>query len=245
MFEKIKDWIIRGVSKMFSKSTIEQALKMPCAISNEMDKAMGLWFKIYTNNAPWLDNEVASLELGASIAGEFARLTTLEMKSEITGSKRANFLQEQYSKVLDNLKEKLEIGNAVGGLIFKPYVKNNQICIDIIPQTDLKPLKFDNAGNIISAVFTSQIQKNKVIYTRLETHTLQGSNYVIENRVYKTSEYNSNILGTKTYLNDVEEWKELSERAIISNIDKTLFSYYKVPIANNIDPKSPLRSFYI
>ena len=100
MFEKIKEWFLRGIDKMLSKSTIEDALKVKTAISNEMDKAMNLWLKIFTNNAPWLNEEVRSLQLGASIAEEFARLITLEMKSEVTGSARADYINKYYQKVL-------------------------------------------------------------------------------------------------------------------------------------------------
>ncbi|MEG0872974.1 MAG: phage capsid protein [Clostridia bacterium] len=240
MFDKIRDWIVRGLDKMFSKSTIEEALKVPVAISKEMDNAMELWLKIYTNNSPWLNKDVKSLELASSIAGEFARLTTLEMKTEITGSKRSDYLQEQYKKALKDLKSNLELGNAVGGMIFKPYVKNKDICIDIISQTYFKPLKFDNAGNIISAVFTSQIQKGKTIYTRLETHTLNNNVYTVENKVYKNDNYISSMLGKLVSLTDVEEWSDLSESVTIKGIEKPLFAYYKVPIANNIDTKCSL-----
>ncbi len=84
MFDKLKDWILRGIDKMLVKSTVEEALKVKTAVSDEMDKAMDLWLKIFTNNAPWISKEVPSLQLGASIAEEFARLITLEMKSEET-----------------------------------------------------------------------------------------------------------------------------------------------------------------
>lgn len=240
MFEKIKEWFLRGIDKMLSKSTIEEALKVKTAISNEMDKAMNLWLKIFTNNAPWLNEEVGSLQLGASIAEEFARLITLEMKSEVTGSARADYINEVYQKVLEDLKSHLALYNAVGGGFFKPYVKNNRFYIDYIPQTDCKPLKFDNAGNITSMVFSSQITKGDKIYTRLETHTLQDTNYIIENKVYVTESYNSSMLGRATSLSEVAEWSELSERTIIQNIEIPLFAYYKVPLSNNIDTKSCL-----
>lgn len=240
MFERIKDFILRGIDKMLSKSTIEEALKVKTAISNEMDKAMNLWLKIFTNNAPWLNEEVSSLQLGASIAEEFARLITLEMKSEVTGSARADYINEYYQKVLEDLKSELALFNAVGGGFFKPYVKTNKFYIDYIPQTDCKPLKFDNAGNIISIVFSSQITKGDKIYTRLETHTLSGTNYIIENKVYVTESYNSSILGRATSLSEVAEWSELSERTVIENIERPLFAYYKVPLTNNIDTKSCL-----
>ncbi len=240
MFEKIKEWFLRGIDKMLSKSTIEEALKVKTAISNEMDRAMDLWLKIFTNNAPWLNKEVSSLQLGASIAEEFARLITLEMKSEVTGSERADFINEQYQKVLEDIKSKLGLFNAVGGGFFKPFIKQNKFYIDYIPQTDCKPIKFDSAGNITSIVFSSQVSKGDKIYTRLETHTLQGTNYIVENKVYVTESYNSSMLGRVASLFEVEEWSDLRERTVIENIEIPLFSYYKVPLTNNIDTKSCL-----
>lgn len=225
---------------MLSKSTVEEALKVKTAVSFEMEAAMNLWLKIFTNNAPWLNEEVRSLQLGASIAEEFARLITLEMKSEVTGSTRADYINQYYQKVLEDLKSELALFNAVGGGFFKPYVKANKFYIDYIPQTDCKPLKFDSAGNITSMVFSSQITKGDKIYTRLETHTLQGTDYIIENKVYVTESYNSTMLGRISSLSEVAEWSELSERTIIQNIERPLFAYYKVPLSNNIDTKSCL-----
>ena len=240
MFEKVKKWFLRGIDKMLSKSTVEEALKVKTAVSFEMEAAMNLWLKIFTNNAPWLNEEVRSLQLGASIAEEFARLITLEMKSEVTGSTRADYINQHYQKVLEDLKSELALFNAVGGGFFKPYVKANKFYIDYIPQTDCKPLKFDSAGNITSMVFSSQITKGDKIYTRLETHTLQGTDYIIENKVYVTESYNSTMLGRISSLSEVAEWSELSERTIIQNIERPLFAYYKVPLSNNIDTRSCL-----
>lgn len=240
MFEKIKEWFLRGIDKMLSKSTVEEALKVKAAVSYEMETAMNLWLKIFTNNAPWLDDEVKSLQLGASIAEEFARLITLEMKSEVTGSTRAEYINEYYKKVLEDIKTHLALYNAVGGGFFKPYVKNNKFYIDYVPQTDCKPLKFDSAGNITSIVFSSQISKGNKYYTRLEIHTLEDTNYTIENKAYVTETYNSSRLGREISLLDVQEWADLEPKTVIKNVERPLFAYYKVPLTNNIDTKSCL-----
>lgn len=240
MFDKIKDWFLRGIDKMLSKTTVEEALKVKTAVSEDMEVAMRLWLEIFTNNAPWLSKDIHSLQLGASIAEEFARLITLEMKSEVTGSKRAEYINEYYQKVLEDIKTHLALFNAVGGGFFKPYIKNNQFYIDYIPQTDCKPLKFDNAGNITSIVFSSQIAKRDKTYTRLETHTLSGSNYIVENKAYVTESYNSSMLGRPIKLGEIPEWAELQEKVILENIERPLFAYYKVPLTNNIDTKSCL-----
>lgn len=225
---------------MLSKSTVEEALKVKTAVSFEMETAMNLWLKIFTNNAPWLNEEVRSLQLGASIAEEFARLTTLEMKSEITGSVRADFINEYYQKVLEDLKSHLALYNAVGGGYLKPFVKNNRFYIDYVAQTDCKPLQFDSAGNITSMVFSSQITKGDKRYTRLEVHTLEDTNYTIENKAYVTESYNSPMLGREISLFEVSEWADLEPRTVIENIEKPLFAYYKVPLTNNIDAKTCL-----
>lgn len=244
MFEKFLNWI-KGVVKMFSKETINNILDVNIAISSDMANAITLWENIYENEAEWLKkDEIESLELGASIANEFARLTTLEMKTEITGSERANFLDKQYKKVLEHLNEKLEIGNAVGGLLFKPYVKNNQLYVDLVRGSCFYPTDFDSSGNIIGGIFASQLTKNEIIYTRLEYHRFYENglqddiNYIIKNVAYRSND--KSILGTKIDLSKIAEWKDIQEITAIKYLQKPLFSYYKPPIANNIDPDSPL-----
>ena len=244
MFEKFLNWI-KGVIKMFGKDTIKNALGVNVAISSDMANAITLWEKIYENEADWLKkDEVESLELGSAIANEFTRLTTLEMKTEITGSTRADFLNEQYKKMLENLNDNLEIGNAVGGLIFKPYVKDNKLFVDLVRGSCFYPTEFDSSGNVIAGIFTSQITKRDYIYTRLEYHkfyeqALEGDiNYIIKNVVYKSND--KSTLGTRVKISNIQEWKNIQEQTAIKYVKKPLFSYYKPPIANNIDPESPL-----
>lgn len=245
MFQKILNFIKGAIGKMFSKGTIQEALNVEIAISNDMANAITLFEKIYMNEAPWLKkDEVESLELGSSIANEFTRLTTLEMKSDITGSSRADFLNEQYQKLKDNLNKNLEIGNAVGGLVFKPYVKDGQLYVDLVKGSCFYPTEFNSSGDIIAGIFTSQITKGNAIYTRLEYHKfyekpLKGDiNYTIKNVAYRSND--NSILGTKIDLIKIPEWANIQEETAIKYLKKPLFSYYKPPVANNIDLESPV-----
>ena len=244
MFEKFLNWI-KGVIKMFGKDTIKNALGVNVAISSDMANAITLWEKIYENEADWLKkDEVESLELGSAIANEFTRLTTLEMKTEITGSTRADFLNEQYKKMLENLNDNLEIGNAVGGLIFKPYVKDNKLFVDLVRGSCFYPTEFNSSGEIIAGIFTSQTTKGNDIYTRIEYHKFYENplendiNYIIKNVVYKSND--KSTIGTRVKISNIQEWKNIQEQTAIKYVKKPLFSYYKPPIANNIDPESPL-----
>lgn len=223
---------------MIGKSTIESELNIDIAISSKLEAKIREWGNIYENKAPWLNKDVKSLELSSSVASEFVRLTTAEMKTEITGSARASFLQEQYKKMLKNLSDNLEKGNARGGIILKPYVKNGQIFIDFVIQGNFYPISFDDTGKIISIVFATQKTEGNYIYTRLEYHRLEGTDYYISNTAYKSN--NNSSLGKKINLLEIPEWKDIENEVKIENIEKPLFAYYKPPIANNVDAKSPL-----
>lgn len=244
MFEKFLNWI-KGVIKMFSKETIKSALDVNLAISQQMSDAISLFEKIYMNEAPWLkEGEIESLELGAAIANEFTRLTTLEMKTEITGSARAEFLNKQYNKLKDKLNENLEIGNAVGGLVFKPYVKDGKIYVDLVKGSCFYPTEFNSSGEIIAGIFVSQITKGEYTYTRLEYHKFfekaieNNVSYTIRNVAYKSDD--SATLGIKIDMSKIPEWANIQEETAIQYVERPLFSYYKPPIANNIDPESPV-----
>ena len=69
---------------------------------------------------------------------------------------------------------------------------------------------------------------------------------VVENKAFKAQIRNEDEdteqeLGKEIPLSDVERWNGISEEpVIIDNVDKPLYGLFKVPLANNIDMKSPL-----
>ena len=223
---------------MFSKNNIEDALNIEIAVSTEMELKIQKWGQMYKNEAPWINEDIKSLELPSAIANEFVRLTMSEFNTDITGGARATYIKNIYYNAVKKLPDNLEHGNAKGGLVLKPYVKNNSIFVEFIQQGYFFPTEYDDTGKIIGAIFVSQKTKGEDIYTRLEYHTLQGTDYFIINKAFKSKDEND--LGDEILLSQVEEWKNIQEKTKIEHIEKTLFSYYKPPIANNIDVKSPL-----
>ena len=83
---------------MVGKSTVEEALKIEVAMSDEMADAIDLWSSMYNDSAPWLNNTTKSMNMPSLIANEVARLVTIEAESQITGSARADYLNEQYQR---------------------------------------------------------------------------------------------------------------------------------------------------
>jgi A118 family predicted phage portal protein len=238
MFQQIIQWIRERLQKMLNTNDMKRVTGSDIAINPLMVSALNLWSLIYQNKAPWLNVDVHSLNLGAAIASELARTVTIEMKAEVSGSPRADFVNEQIKPLLGSIRNNTEYAAAKGGLVFKPYVKGGAIVIDCIQADMLYPTAFDSNGNMTGAVFVDQRTIGGRYYTRLESHNLIGTNYEITNTAYMSSVQKE--LGGSVSLESVADWAELEPYAIIQNVDRPLFAYFKMPFANNIDSTSPL-----
>ena len=121
---------------------------------------------------------------------------------------------------------------------------------DFIQADCFYPFAFDSSQNITDVAFVQTITRGGYVYTRLERHKLNVNDVVIENYAFRSTlnanqeVYNSNFgeltLGTEIPLTEVPEWKDIPPKAIINNVDRLLFGYFKMPEANTIDPHSPL-----
>ena len=230
MFDRLKEIWGRVKAVVFDKGTIKNALREDVAMPDSMASAINIWSEMYTGNN--------GLKLPSAIAGEIARLISVEMKSEVSGSTRADFLNKKYSDIVSDIRIPLEYGCAKGGLVFKPYVSNGNIEVDYIQADSFFPLHFDNSGKITAAVFVERRTKGETYYTRLERHELNGATYTIKNKAYMS--LSSSTLGNTISLETVEEWKELQEEMSFGNVQKPLFGYFKPATANTVDPSSPL-----
>lgn len=242
MFSKLKDVIGKLVRRIFRKETIEQKLEVNVAISDDIAKGIELWGKVYKNKAPWLNKNVKSMNLASSISKEMAKLATIEFDSEIVGNE---YLNKQYQEVIKEIRNYTEYACAKGGLVFKPYVNGENIEIDLVQADSFFPTSYNSRGEVTGAVFTEFKHDGKKVYTRLEYHSLTNDGYYISNTAYVKDNYNNNTdlnsdLGKQISLASISEWSKLQEQVVIKNIDKPLFSYFKMPLANNIDSNSPL-----
>lgn len=170
-------------------------------------------------------------------------------------TQRAEFLNEQYTKLKKQLRRQLEYGIALGGLIIKPYYVETtsekgepiaNIEFDFIRADCFFPLAFDTNGNITEAAFVQPKVDKDVIYFRLEYHKWANNTLEIINKAYKSTNANltnlnsSDDLGKEISLSEVPEWSNLQEKTTIKDVTKPLFGYFKMPEANTIDMTSPL-----
>jgi A118 family predicted phage portal protein len=238
MFQKILIWIREVLNKMINTSSVKSALHVDVAITPLMVDALQLWSLMYVNQAPWLNDDIKSLQLPAAIAAEISRAVTIEMDFEISGSPRADYLYEQMEIATKNIRQMVEFGIAKGGLMIKPYVKGEYLCVDFVQADQFYPITFDASGKITSCVFSDVVQRGRDYYTRLEYHAMNNLGCTIINTAFKSTA--PNILGNPVPLSSVDAWADLEPEATITGIDKPLFAYFKFPLANNIDPTSPL-----
>lgn len=219
MIDKFIDFVKGVFKKMFDSTTIaKKAFNLDSLMSEKMSTAIALWKSIYEGNAPWVSENVEATDTPAQVANEFARLTTLEMETKITGSGRAKYLDKIYQKFIKNLDEKLEIGNAVGGVYFKPYVNNDKIYINAIAQGDFIPIAFDGDGNLISVIFVDTFTAGKYIYSRLEWQRVDGDKLIIINKAFRAED--KNTLGNEIELTEIDRWSKIEPVTVIDNVSK-------------------------
>lgn len=243
----IFQYIRKAVNYLFGRTNVENAFGITIPISPRMENAMTLWEEMYEDRPGWKNYEKGQLTLNipAAISSEIARLVTIEMRTKVTGSPRAEYLNKQYQNVVRKARNFTEKATAKGGIVLKPFVVDGDIKVTVVESTDFFPCAFDSDDNVTAGVFMDYSYIEDKRYTRLEYHSLEGKRYTITNKVYcnRMSEISGSLddsLGKEVPLAEVPEWAEISPVVTINDVERVLFSYFKMPYANNIEAKSPL-----
>lgn len=177
----LTDLIGKVVRKLFPRADLEKKLGISVAISNDMQIAIQTWNDMYLNQPYWRGNGVRTMNLPAAIAHEFARLIMIENQIEITGSPFGEYLNTQFKNALkDNLKAKVEVYCALGGIAMKPYVSGDSILIDFTQADAFYPTDYDSNGTITGAVFVDAKRIGRYVYTRLEAHKFERNKAVTD-----------------------------------------------------------------
>lgn len=197
-------------------------------------------------------------------------MTTVPTEKPVGKTDRADYLNSQYKKLKRNLLRQLEYGIAKGGLVIKPYVVNNEDAkvktmttedgnrvvndvkskwemeFDFTQADNFYPITFDANGNITEAAFLQSKITQDITYRRLEYHKFENNTVTVLNKAYKSTNTRTDNgmrgvdLGQECPLSEVPEWASLEPEIQITDVDRPLFAYFKMPEANTIDTLSPL-----
>lgn len=104
------------------------------------------------------------------------------------------------------------------------------------------PVSWTNA-EVTEGIFVTRQAKGGYYYTLLEWHTWDGTTYIIRNELYRAEIKkegvgdDQDILGFRYPLAALYPY--LDEEIVVP-VEKSLFTYFRTPEANNIDDNSPL-----
>lgn len=217
---------------------------------------------------PTANREMYRMNVAKAICAEMASLVwgeectvNVSIEGRESDDENPDPLNEFVQKVLcknafrEKMQESIEEGLALGGSALKVWAESRhdengneipdtrKIMIGYCMADQFVPISWDNA-KITEGVFVSRVAKGGYYYTRLEWHRWNGLTYVITNELYrseiqkgKNPEETQDILGVRYPL--AEMYPYLDEETTIP-VEESLFSYWRTPIANNLDDNSPL-----
>lgn len=204
------------------------------------------WVSIYENRPPWEEwndhghQVVFGRDLGAAIASELARKVTVEMKSEVTGGERGDYLNRQYQPLVERSRVIVEQLLVQGGGILKPFVSNGRIGIQYMRPGSFIPLRFNDFDELVSVAFLDKIKKGNYVYTKVETHDLSHDGvYTITNKLYLGQGVKGRT-GQERPLSEIDKWAHLDPEFVSEDIEQPLYVYIKTPFSNNKDIDSKL-----
>lgn len=230
IFGRIKNWFIG-----FPEGAAKREFDVTPAISREAMQDINLWYSMYAGQAPWITHDVISLNLPAAICRELARPTLAELQVTIDGA-AGEYLTKQFTTAQKRFESALETFLALGGGAFKPYIFNDRILVSYCSPNTFQPTRFDISGDCVGGVFKEGIKSNGQYYVKLESHEFEDGRYIIRNRAFESTQ--SGSVGKPVALSMVTEWAALQEETPIEGLEHPLFSYFRTPRANKINPGS-------
>ena len=222
---------------MLLNNRAKEKFDIESVVSPQVESLVNRCVNVYRGSPEWLDAEdhIKTINFAKSLCSETARLTTLTAEISITGSARADWLQEQINTIKGRLRDWVEYACACGTVILKPNLDS----IDVYFPGDYIITEAIN-GEITGAVFFDREadEYNKRYYTRFEYHRFNDDgSYTITNRCTVGATPNDT---SKEIAIEKTPWVGLSEEETIHNLDKPLFAPLKTPHANNVDFGSPV-----
>lgn len=231
------------------KTNAEKEFGVDIISSDLMEMAQIEWQNIIKGRPYWISKNVRTINFAKFLCYYTSKKTCLDLNVTISGSDRADYINQCIGAMIQkSIRDKVEDACGAGGIILKPNGTYNPAgAIDYVMPGSFAVTEKNSNGDILGVIFIDRQIKGDDYYTRLEyqhfTSTIgedgenTGRTYAIENKAFKSR--GSDSLGRSIKLADVPEWKDIPESIRISNVEKPLFGYFKMPYNNTIDYASP------
>ena len=180
--------------------------------SSNIDK----WYKLYNNEAPWVDNEVVySLNLAKSIVKEITKTATQEF--DFTVETKNRYIINAFNYLIKNKRQILTHLQVAGKVVLKPYINDKDILLSTVTALDFKE-KYDNFGRLYKVFFKTDLTESNKKYRLIEEHTQDytTNTYKID---YKLLQDNKEVP-----LNKLSHFETLDDFVVITDIPKHLCS---------------------
>ena len=238
--------------KMLGYNTIAQSWYDRIDVWNSWYKEKVDSFHVYTvwNGQKKLKCDRYSLGMAKKVSEDWANLLMNEkVKITLEGSKEQSFIDEVFTRnnfevCMNELQEK---GAARGTYAIVPHVTGatinangkvagaDGIDLDYITAECIFPLSW-KGRNIKECAFATvyNVDSNKYLYMQL--HVLQGSEYVIINKLFK----DNNDTLQEVRFGDVHGFDGVTDAPILTGSENPLFVVGRYNIANNIEDNNPM-----
>lgn len=173
------------------------------------------WYKLYSNKAEWVDNEVVySLNLGKSIVKEVSKTATQEFDF-IVETKNKDILNA-YSFITKNKREIINHLQVGGKVALKPYISNDRVLLTVVSALDFKA-EYDALGRLFKVFFKTDKTDGYTKYRLIEEHTQDytTNTYKIDYKLIKDN-------GSQVPLHTLPEFERLDDFVIFEDITKHL-----------------------
>ena len=231
------------------KTSAEKEFNVDIISSDLMEMAQIEWQNIIKGRPYWMSKNVRTINFAKFLCYYTSKKTCLDLNVTINGSDRADYIDQCIKAMIQkSIRDKVEDACGAGGIILKPNGTYNPAgAIDYVMPGSFAVTEKNSNGDILGIIFIDRRIKGDDYYTRLEYQHFTsaigedgenaGRTYTIENKAFKSK--GSDSLGRSIKLTDVPEWKGIPESISISNVEKPLFGYFKMPYNNTIDYASP------
>lgn len=244
MFTRVKEFFMN-----LFKTSAEKEFGVDIISSDLMERAQIEWRNIIKGRPYWTSENVRTINFAKFLCYYTSKKTCLDLNVTISGSDRADYINQCIKAMIQkSIRDKVEDACGAGGIILKPNGTYNPAgAIDYVMPGSFAVTEKNSNGDILGVIFIDRQIKGDDYYTRLEYQHFTssfsdngegiGRTYTIENKAFRSK--GSDSLGRSIALADVPEWKNIPEAISISNVEKPLFGYFKMPYNNTIDYTSP------